>query len=71
LFILISKLLLLRYASDGAIYTVIAIAFTKTVLVGITFSGSYAQRVKTKHYSIALSVALLPDGCVAPYNYLE
>lgn len=30
-----------------------------------------AQRVQIKHYSIALSVALLPDGCIAPHNHPE
>ena len=30
-----------------------------------------AQRVQIKHYSIALSIALLPDGCIAPHNHPE
>ena len=30
-----------------------------------------AQRVRVKHYSISLSIALLPDGCIAPYNHPE
>ena len=30
-----------------------------------------AQRVQIQHYSIALSVALLPDGCIAPHNHPE
>lgn len=30
-----------------------------------------AQRVLVKHYSIALSIALLPDGCIAPHNHPE
>ena len=32
---------------------------------------TFAQRVKVKHYSIALSIALLPDGCIAPHNHPE
>lgn len=30
-----------------------------------------AQRVRVKHYSIFLSIALLPDGCIAPHNHPE
>ena len=30
-----------------------------------------AQRVQVKYYSIALSIALLPDGCIAPHNHPE
>ena len=30
-----------------------------------------AQRVRVKHYSTALSIALLPDGCIAPHNHPE
>ena len=30
-----------------------------------------AQRVQVKHHSIALSIALLPDGCIAPHNHPE
>ena len=32
---------------------------------------TFAQRVQVKHYSIALSIALLPDGCIAPHNHPE
>lgn len=37
----------------------------------IDLSHTKAQRVRVKHYSIALSIALLPDGCVAPHNHPE
>ena len=30
-----------------------------------------AQRVRVQHYSIFLSIALLPDGCIAPHNHPE
>ena len=30
-----------------------------------------AQRVQIKYYSIFLSIALLPDGCIAPHNHPE
>lgn len=30
-----------------------------------------ARRVQVKHYSVALSIALMPDGCIAPYNHPE
>ena len=30
-----------------------------------------AQRVQVQYYSIALSIALLPDGCIAPHNHPE
>lgn len=30
-----------------------------------------AQRVRVRYYSIFLSIALLPDGCVAPHNHPE
>lgn len=30
-----------------------------------------AYRVRVKHYSTALSIALLPDGCIAPHNHPE
>ena len=33
--------------------------------------NTLAQRVRVKHYSTALSIALLPDGCIAPYNHPE
>ena len=37
----------------------------------ISFDQTKAQRVKIKHYSIALSIAILPDGCIAPHNHPE
>ena len=37
----------------------------------ISIKDTLAQRVLVKHYSIALSIALLPDGCIAPYNHPE
>ena len=30
-----------------------------------------ARRVRVKYYSIYLSIALLPDGCIAPHNHPE
>lgn len=30
-----------------------------------------AQRVQIQYYSISLSIALLPDGCIAPHNHPE
>lgn len=30
-----------------------------------------AQRVKIKHYSTPLSIALFPDGCIAPHEHPE
>jgi len=32
---------------------------------------TFARRVRVKHYSTALSIALLPDGCIAPHNHPE
>ena len=37
----------------------------------IDLKDTLAQRVKVKYYSIALSIALLPDGCIAPHNHPE
>ena len=37
----------------------------------IDLQHTKAQRVRVKHYSIALSIALLPDGCIAPHNHPE
>ena len=37
----------------------------------IDLDQTKAQRVKIKHYSIFLSIALLPDGCIAPHNHPE
>ncbi|MEL6440200.1 MAG: hypothetical protein AAFQ80_13200 [Cyanobacteria bacterium J06621_8] len=37
----------------------------------IDLDSTLAQRVRVKHYSIALSIALLPDGCIAPHNHPE
>ena len=37
----------------------------------IDLQKTLAQRVLVKHYSIALSIALLPDGCIAPHNHPE
>lgn len=37
----------------------------------IDVENTLAQRVKVKYYSIYLSIALLPDGCVAPHNHPE
>ena len=37
----------------------------------IDLGNTLARRVKVKHYSIALSIALLPDGCIAPHNHPE
>ena len=30
-----------------------------------------ARRVRVQHYSTCLSIALLPDGCIAPHNHPE
>ena len=32
---------------------------------------TFARRVRVQHYSIYLSIALLPDGCIAPHNHPE
>jgi len=37
----------------------------------IDVQHTLAQRVQVKHYSIFLSIALLPDGCIAPHNHPE
>ena len=37
----------------------------------IDIQHTLAQRVRVKHYSIFLSIALLPDGCIAPHNHPE
>ena len=37
----------------------------------IDLEHTLAQRVQIEHYSIALSIALLPDGCIAPHNHPE
>ncbi|HEY9767802.1 MAG TPA: hypothetical protein V6C71_04740 [Coleofasciculaceae cyanobacterium] len=37
----------------------------------IDLAQTKAERVLIKYYSIALSVALLPDGCIAPHNHPE
>ena len=37
----------------------------------IDVRSTKAQRVRVKHYSIFLSIALLPDGCIAPHNHPE
>ncbi|MEM8831598.1 MAG: hypothetical protein AAGE96_19890 [Cyanobacteria bacterium P01_G01_bin.19] len=37
----------------------------------IDLSHTKAQRVKVRYYSTALSIALLPDGCIAPHNHPE
>ena len=37
----------------------------------IDLNNTLAQRVQIKHYSISLSIALLPDGCIAPHNHPE
>ena len=37
----------------------------------IDIKQTKAQRVQVKYYSIALSIALLPDGCIAPHNHPE
>jgi hypothetical protein len=37
----------------------------------IDLKHTLAQRVQIQHYSIVLSIALLPDGCVAPHNHPE
>lgn len=37
----------------------------------IDVAQTKAQRVKIKHHSIFLSIALLPDGCIAPPNHPE
>ena len=37
----------------------------------IDLEKTKARRVQIKHYSISLSVALLPDGCIAPHHHPE
>ncbi len=37
----------------------------------IDIEHTKAQRVKIKYHSTALSIALLPDGCIAPHNHPE
>ena len=37
----------------------------------IDLEHTLAQRVLVKHYSTALSIALLPDGCIAPHQHPE
>ena len=37
----------------------------------IEVSRTKALRVQIKYYSISLSIALLPDGCIAPHNHPE
>lgn len=37
----------------------------------INLEDTKAQRVRVQHYSIYLSIALLPDGCIAPHNHPE
>ena len=37
----------------------------------IDLKQTKARRVHLKHYSISLSLALLPDGCIAPHNHPE
>ena len=37
----------------------------------IDVANTMAQRVRVRHYSIYLSIALLPDGCIAPHNHPE
>ena len=37
----------------------------------IDLEHTKAERILVKYYSIALSVALLPDGCIAPHNHPE
>jgi hypothetical protein len=37
----------------------------------IDLQHTLAQRVQIQHYSITLSIALLPDGCVAPHHHPE
>ena len=37
----------------------------------IDLEHTKAQRVRVKHYSTTLSIALLPDGCIAPHNHPE
>lgn len=37
----------------------------------IDLKQTFARRVRVKHYSIFLSIALLPDGCIAPHNHPE
>ncbi|MDJ0692447.1 MAG: hypothetical protein QNJ41_28655 [Xenococcaceae cyanobacterium MO_188.B32] len=37
----------------------------------IDLEHTLAQRVRIKHYYITLSIALLPDSCIAPHNHPE
>lgn len=37
----------------------------------IHLDHTQARRVQIQHYSITLSIALLPDGCIAPHNHPE
>jgi len=37
----------------------------------IDLKHTLAYRVRVKHYSTTLSIALLPDGCIAPHNHRE
>jgi hypothetical protein len=37
----------------------------------LNVEDTLARRVLVRHYSIALSIALLPDGCIAPHNHPE
>lgn len=37
----------------------------------IDLDRTKAQRVKINYYSITLSIAILPDGCIAPHNHPE
>ena len=37
----------------------------------IDTANTPATRVQVQHYAIALSIALMPDGCIAPYNHPE
>jgi hypothetical protein len=37
----------------------------------INLEDTPARRVLVQHYSLALSIALLPDGCIAPHDHPE
>ena len=37
----------------------------------IDLQGTKARRVQIEYYSISLSIALLPDGCIAPHAHPE
>lgn len=37
----------------------------------IDLEQTKASRVQIEYYSISLSIALLPDGCIAPHNHPE